>query len=347
MAKLRIGYSSQVKDMSHPADRRRLKFWADRRGYEITRNLDSAVDVIVLSGRADFAKTLQYKENAPVVIDLIDGYLANENPIVDLARGIGKIGVRQLSGRPRKYSSALSEAISCANATICASEEQRAPIQQFTSNCHVILDFHEEFPFIPFREKGGTFYKLLWEGQAFTASGLQSLEGVFAKLKKSAPLSLNIVTDLTTPRFLGQFGEKKTLERLGELPKILGDDFSIVPWSIPNVISNARNATISIIPLDPANALNSLKPENRLLIMWRLGLPCLTSPTLAYERVMSEAGVESICHNEVEWFNKLQELVISPTVQRNIVERGQNYIHEKHSVTDTLNRWDQAIESVL
>jgi len=347
MASLRIGYSSQVPDMSHPADRRRLVYWAQKRGHVITKDLNSTVDVIVLSGRSDFAKVPQYQVRAPVIIDLIDGYLVNENPIVDLARGLGKIGTSQLSGKPRKYSTALSQAIREANATICASVEQNYPISRITNNSHVILDFHEEFPFLPFSENSSLSQKLLWEGQAFTADGLKSLENVFARIIQKIPITLDLVTDLETPRVLGRFGKKSTISRLGKLPKIVGGGFTLTSWSIPNVISSATNSLVSIIPLDPGNVLNPLKPENRLLIMWRLGLPCLTSSTLAYERVMRDAGLNSICRSDDEWQSKLEEFIYSPSVRRENVQKGQAYIHEKHNETETLKRWDRAVESVL
>jgi hypothetical protein len=347
MAAMRIGYSSQVPDMSHPADRRRLIYWAQKRGHLVTQHLKSPVDVIVLSGRSDFAKVSEYQAKAPVIIDLIDGYLGNENPIVDLARGLGKIGTSQLSGKPKRYSSALSQAITQANATICASVEQNVPIGKITKNSHVILDFHEEFPFVPFLENTKLAKQLMWEGQAFTADGLKSLQKVFSRIIQNFPLALNLVTDLETPRVLGRYGKKSTLSRVGDLPKLLGQSFKLTPWSVPNVISAARDSHISIIPLDPKNVLNPMKPENRLLIMWRLGLPCLTSSTLAYERVMRDAELNSICRTDLEWQGKLEELISSPSLRRENVQKGQAYIHEKHSETETLKRWDKAIESVL
>jgi hypothetical protein len=347
MASLRIGYSPQVPDLSHPADRRRLVYWAHKRGHTITQDLNSRVDVIVLAGRSDFAKVGAYKAKAPVIIDLIDGYLGSENPIVDLARGLGKIGTSQLSGIPKRYSKVLSQAIAQADATICASVEQNYLIGRITNNSHIILDFHEEFPFIPFSENFFEQRHLLWEGQAFTAGGLKSLEKVFLRVIQKQPIALNLVTDIETPRILGQFGVISTINRLGKLPKILGQGFTLTPWSIPNVISSARKSMFSIIPLDPKNVLNPLKPENRLLIMWRLGLPCLTSPTLAYERVMEEAGLDSICRSDREWLSKLEEFISSPSLRRDNVQKGQTYIHEKHKESETLNRWDKAIESVL
>jgi hypothetical protein len=81
--------------------------------------------------------------------------------------------------------------------------------------------------------------------------------------------------------------------------------------------------------------------------MWRLGLPCLTTRTLAYERVMREAGLNSICDSDADWEEKFKEMIFSPSIRRENVEKGQTYIKEKHNEKNTLKRWDVAIESVL
>lgn len=346
-SKLKIGYSPQVADMSHPADRRRLITWAELRGHKITTDLSARVDAIFLSGRADFAKIPEYLGRAPVIIDLIDGYLDDAGLVNDYARGVGKVVLGQISGPPQRYRTILSRAISLASATVCASVEQKDRISIFTNNCHVILDFHEEFPFLPFSELKDKRGHLMWEGQAFTASGLQTLSQVFTHLIKQEGISLAAVTDISSPRYFGHYGHRLTIDRIKPIPKLFGRDFEIIDWSIANVIENAKRSNVSIIPLDNDNFLNSLKPENRLLIMWRLGLPCLVSPTLAYSRVMKEAGLDSICQTEKDWEIKLIETLRSASLQRVIVEKGQAYIREKHSLAGTLNKWDEVFEGVL
>lgn len=347
MLKLTIGYSSQVPDLSHPADRRRLIYWANNRGHNITTNLDAKVDLYVLSGRANFGHVEKLQEKAPVIIDLIDGYLVNERVPIDYFRGFAKIASRQISGKPRKYSTILSEAISLSDATICATVEQQEPISRLTKNSHVILDFHEEFPFLPFSDSNFFRKRLLWEGQPFTVDGLIQLEPLLKEMSENLGFGLSVVTDIKSPRHLGRYGSKNTLERLGGLPNSLGNHLLIKPWSVSNVIEEARNSCISILPLKPSNPLSSLKPENRLLIMWRLGLPCITSPTLAYNRVMKEAEVLGICSTFEDWRIKIHELANNVSVRREMVENGQDYIRQNHDLTKTLHLWDEAIGSVL
>ena len=93
--------------------------------------------------------------------------------------------------------------------------------------------------------------------------------------------------------------------------------------------------------------MQRLKPENRLLIMWRLGIPCLTSPSPSYMRVARKAGVSAICLTHDDWLERFQTLLNDRVFAREEVLRGQAYLHEYHHQEGLLVKWDQAIESVI
>jgi hypothetical protein len=102
-----------------------------------------------------------------------------------------------------------------------------------------------------------------------------------------------------------------------------------------------------MIPIDLSVPMQKLKPENRLLIMWRLGLPCLTSPSPAYARVAQEAGVTSICESTDAWLENFNRLLNDPTFAQTEIVSGQNYLRDNHNRASLLNKWDLAFESVL
>ena len=77
MSKLRIGYFPNRPDMGHPADRRRLVYWAKLRGHELIQDLDKKHDVLVLSGRANFTHWAKMENRSPLILDLVDGYLGD------------------------------------------------------------------------------------------------------------------------------------------------------------------------------------------------------------------------------------------------------------------------------
>ena len=191
------------------------------------------------------------------------------------------------------------------------------------------------------------FPALMWEGLPFTAKGLLLLKSSFSEISKSHPISLEMVTDLEYPLFLGKYFYQSTKKILQTIPGILGDNFILTKWNLEAVVAAAQRSHISVLPLDPSGTLNPLKAENRLLMMWRIGLPTLASPSLAYLRVMRDTQIEGICRDSGEWQAKIMELMESVELREESVEKGQQYIRDTHSEKIVLEAWDRLIESVL
>jgi hypothetical protein len=349
MPKLRIGYAPNSPDLSHPADRRRLVYWAQQRGHEVVLDLSRKHDVLVLSGRADLTRWSEMKNRSPLILDLVDGYLGEEPLWRDWLRGAGKVITGHNSGTPRPYREIIGKACQLAQGVVCETAEQRDTILPFCKNTHSILDFHEEFPMLSFNQEVQTqnLPALLWEGLPFTAKGLLQLENTFSEIGKSNPISLEMVTDLDYPLFLGKYFYRSTEKILQTIPKTLGDNFKLTKWNLESVVGAAKRSHIAVLPLDPLGTLNPLKAENRLLMMWRIGLPVLASPSLAYLRVMKDTQVNGICRNPFEWQAKVSELTESGNLRKESVEKGQQYIRDTHSKEKVLSAWDKLFETVL
>ena len=349
MSKLKIGYIPNSPDMGHPADRRRLVYWAKNRGYELILDLSQKHDVLVLSGRADLTRWSEMENRSPLILVLVDGYLGKEHLWRDWLRGTGKVVTGHNSGAPRPYRKIVSQACQLAQAVVCETVEQKETIIPFCTNTHTILDFHEEFPMLPFNREVRTenFPALMWEGLPFTAKGLLLLEASFLDIAKSNPISLEMVTDLQYPLFLGKYFYQNTEKILHHIPEALGKRFRLTEWNLSAAIEAAKRSHMAVLPLDPSGTLNPLKAENRLLMMWRIGLPALASPSLAYMRVMRDTQVDGICRDPNEWQIKITELMDSVELRQESVERGQQYIRETHSEKKVLEAWDRLFESVL
>jgi glycosyltransferase involved in cell wall biosynthesis len=349
MRPLRIGYSPNSASLTHPADRRRIVYWAKERGHEIVLDLEANYDVLVLSERADLTRYSSERKQSPVIIDLVDGYLGHEDLWRDWLRGCGKVLTGQNSGTPRPYRKIVGEACQLAQAVVCETLEQRETILPYCRNTHAILDFHEEFPMLPFSAKSEirNYPALLWEGLPFTAKGLLLLEEAFSEILKTKSISLEMVTDLNYPAFLGKYFYQPTNKIIGEIPTKLGENFNLTKWTLEHVVEAAMRSHISVLPLDPHGTLNPLKAENRLLMMWRLGLPVVASPSLAYSRVMREIGINGICQDPNEWLIKISTLMDSIELRKESVEKGQQYIRDTHSKEKVLTAWDTLFESVL
>jgi hypothetical protein len=348
MKKLRIGYFGYSSDFSHPADRRRIVFWAKDRGHQLLANESNNVDLIVLSERADLRFLEKYDVNIPIVFDLIDAYFIHDKFKNDLLRGTLKVTTKQISGLPNRFSSMVKNLAYNVSGVICSSNEQKEIIQNKFSNVHVILDSHDELPLLKFRDKlTNNLPGILWEGMAATIPALKQLKQPLSLSQRNEKLRVNVVTDMEYFRLLGKYFPASS-EAL--LQKVLGSvsrQVKLTPWTIPNLVKKASESHLSVLPVNMHSQLHALKPENRLLIMWRLGLPCLTSATPSYLRVARETGLNYICINQTEWLEKMDEVLADESLAEHIVYSGQKYLEANHNRDFLLTKWDTAIGSVL
>lgn len=350
MKKLKIGYFPYASDMSHPSDRRRFGFWARHRQHEIVINPQEFVDVIVVSERVNLARVLQKSHGTPLVFDLIDAYLVRDSAWKDYARGVGKVLTGQVSVAPKAFTTIVQDFCHESSAVICSSPEQEATIKPFATNTHVILDSHDEFPLLPFHSKNemsSERLEIVWEGMPYTLGAINEVSDALQFETHGEPLLLNVVTDPNYFRFFGKYFRQSTqdllVKRLGSKSK----QAILIPWERNSLISAAKSASAAVIPITGNDPFQQMKPENRLLIMWRLGLPCLTSATPSYLRVSAAATVDTICRTPTEWSQKLSNLFADPSSSELIVKKGQRYLNEFHNTEILLQKWDSAIKSVL
>ena len=350
MRQFKVGYQPLSSTLTAAGDRRRLLFWAKNRGHEIVIDLTQKVDVIVASENSDFESNLFTQKGVPVVFDLVDAYLSPLNPWDDFARGLAKKLSGQISGSVKPFSHHVRNFCMSSNAVICSSPEQEAVIKPFNPNTHVILDSHDEIPLIDpklARSTSSNGSHILWEGQPATIRGVQQIRSTLFQLSKESDVHFDFVTDEKYFQLLGKYFEMNTLRLLKKDLGLIIDRVKIVPWTPDSLVASAKKSAISMIPIDLTVPMQKLKPENRLLIMWRLGLPCLTSPSPAYTRVAHKAGVNAVCKTPDAWLKNFKTLINDPSFAHEEILRGQNYLREHHNRIDLLKKWDNAMASVM
>jgi hypothetical protein len=325
-------------------------FWAQARGHELITDLSQKVDVVVASEKSDFNSLAFRKPKVPIIFDLVDAYLSPLSLLDDFARGVAKRLSGEISGEVKPFSHHIQNFCLLADGVICSSIEQQEVIKRYNSNTHVILDSHEEIPFIDakFSEiKNKDVVRVLWEGQPATIRGVGCISASLLKLSENNSLFFDFVTDENYFQFLGKYVNRSTLYLLEKELCEIFPKVSITPWTLDNLIKSAKRSSIAMIPVDLSIPMQRLKPENRLLIMWRLGLPCLTSSSPAYLRVMSKAGTTGICILDEDWKTNFERLLNDRSFAYDEVKRGQTYLRENHTSSILLNKWDEAIASAL
>ncbi len=308
----RIGYGGYSRDFSRPGDRRRFCAYARQRGldYEYPE-LKRDYDLVVITQNADLAGWATRKrregDRFRLVIDLVDPYFQQKRLDERLLKGVG----RYLEGRDSRLSPdflrTLRRACRAADGVLCSTLEQRETILGYNPNVEISFDWFDDELGAPKRDfaRDGRL-KLVWEGQAGTLRSIQTLRGPLNALRDK--VELHVVTDPSVPRWYGRLGTLPASELLA------GIDCPVLftPWEKETFSAHITAADLAVIPMDFSHPMFSQKPENKLVLLWKLGMPVLAAPTPAYRRAMGAAGLDMICETEADWTRRLAALTEAP-----------------------------------
>lgn len=341
---LRVGYVPISASLQSPGDRRRFGYYAARRGidFEIA-DPRKAYDVVVLSSRADISVWSRYSKGK-LVYDLIDSYLAI--PRTDLKgrlRGLFKFLARQSRYPQLDHWKAIEGMCRRADAVICSTEEQRGDIAPFCRNVHIILDAHMGVTrAVKTDYTARRPFRLVWEGLPQNLPSLSILQPVLQALRRHLGVELHVVTDAEYVRYLGRYGRADTRRDLERI--VPGAIFHA--WDEATCADVISSCDVAVIPLPLDDPFASGKPENKLLLFWRMGMPVVTSPTPAYSRAMAAAGVPLLADGVDQWIDLLTRLAADEALRRNAGSQGRQYTEHEFSEARLLARWDHVFATM-
>lgn len=340
-----IGYEGYSPGNKGIADRRRLVFWAEKRGHTIVESKNQDAEIIVITSSSDLNFWANNQSKKPLVLDVVDGLIGEKSLMKDYLRGFAKWTIRENQNYfPKRFSQFLITVAAKSQRVICSSAEQVAEWAKFGISAVDILDIHEEIPIVnrEHEDQSPQNSSFFWEGLPATLDSMELLENIF-KDNQATKFNLNILTNLHSYTFLNKY-KRVNLEKL--IRKQLNFDnlqTNITQWNVENLVLSAKKSSLGVIPIIGNKGYNHLKAENRLLIMWRLGLPVLVSPLDSYRRVMRDADIPGICENKLEWSQKSRILCNSSELQKEFIGKAQIYLSKRHTVGDILQKWDAAI----
>jgi hypothetical protein len=133
------------------------------------------------------------------------------------------------------------------------------------------------------------------------------------------------------------------------IQKIFGpatQNIHIHPWSQEKVSEVAAKCDFGVIPILENDRFARLKPENKLLIYWRLGLQTLFSDTPSYVRLANDLGVPEYSVKSGGWAEKLDEISKAPRYLNENILKTQEYLLRFHSEEVILAQWKKALNSL-
>jgi glycosyltransferase involved in cell wall biosynthesis len=346
LASLRVGYVPYSHSLTKPGDRRRFVHYARSRGieFEIARP-DGKYDIVVVAENADITYWSQYDRGTRVVFDFIDSYLAiPRHDLKGRLRGLAKYAAGQHRHLRLDHWRALEAMCERADAVICATLEQAAMIAPFCSNVHPILDVHSSVVRGGKSDyRSGPVFNLVWEGLPENAASLQALRGVFQRLQRDRAIALHVVTDLEFKPRLGAYGRMQT----ADLVRDLCDRVYLYQWNDQMAGAIMCASDLAIIPIDLHDPMAAGKPENKLVLFWRMGVPVLTSATPAYQRAMERAGTSGTCRSEGDWLEALERYASDAELRANAGRAGKALAESEYSEQVILDQWDRLFDTLL
>jgi hypothetical protein len=341
---LRIGYVPVSGDLSHPGDRWRFGAYAKARGlqFELARP-EERYDVVVLSELADISVWEDYA-GGKIVYDLCDSYLAvPRNHYKHRLRGPYRYLTARNRGLILDYWAAFARMCARADAVVCTTLEQKTDIEHHCSNVHIVLDVHTSVAGASKADysRHGPL-RVVWEGLPVNVPQLRSIGGALRELGSRQELELHIVTTPHMTRFLGHFGRMATADYVKDIyPRI-----TVHAWQESAWAATIGGCDVAIIPIDLDDPFTAGKPENKLLLFWRIAMPVVTSATPAYRRAMDAAGTRLYCTTEEDWIRVLGELGADEGRCREAGLLGQRYATEHASAPQHLAAWDAVFASI-
>ena len=227
---------------------------------------------------------------------------------------------------------------------VCSTEEQVRDISPFCKNVHVILDVQS--PVVRTHKvdyRSGEVFNLVWEGLPCNVSQLYQIKSVLTKLQTRREIALHLITDLEFNRYLGRYGKAQTVDfTRGLCPHVHLHD-----WSEQTCSGIVCAADLAVIPIDLSDPFARGKPENKLLLFWRMGMPTVTSATPAYDRAMARAGLSATCRTEAEWVDTLEKCMEDEAGRRHHGAVGRAFAESNYGEASILECWDKLFDSIL
>lgn len=337
-----IGYAPYSNNLTAPGDRRRFLFYARSRNlqFEIADST-KLYDIVYITSSANISSWISYKQknkNTKLIFEMVDAYMLYDNLIWNLGRGI----YRFLQKRENKiffyYNNIYKRIFEIADAVVCNTQIQKDYILKYNQNVHISLDyFDEDITSKKIKYTTNKPYILVWEGLSYTVKNLLILKSVLEKCKN---VHLKIITNREIP---GIWNFKRKTE---DLFKNCSFSYQIIPWELNTFAHEISQADLAIIPIDKKNKLQFNKPENKLILFWKIGIPVLTTDTPAYKKVFTAINYNLICSEDKDWIDKInlfKDGKINIDEHMKIVNM---YLTIHHSKDKILENWDKIFISI-
>jgi hypothetical protein len=346
-----VGCIPNSSGFDHPADRRRYLMYLLHKKipFEIAQ-FEKRYDVLYVSISADLGWWSKYKAHhtspsfSPrVVFDLSDSYLS-AGSAMNFLRPLFYF----FSGRTKNLSfshkETLFKMIRSADVIACGSVEQKSVLDQYHHNVIITRDYFEsDIRQIKTSHELAQLHEIhvLWEGLS------HGNEIIFKELRdilstiEGFRIHLHVVTDPAYCRFGARHFCDTTVSVLQRVFRHSSISCHFYEWNRVTFSAIAASCDFAVIPI-PNDPVMRAKPENKLLLLWSVGLPVITTATLSYKRVMTAVGSEALsCTTRKDWTNAINIVLSSSAWRAGHMDSVTEYLTTNCSKSVLLSSWEE------
>lgn len=347
---MKISYDSYSENLDHIVDRRRVGLLLSEVDSLFGSAEHSSTELNIFTPISNLANFSRIRENQKLIFDIVDGYLVEDVGLTkDYLRYLSRVGIKKFLKQPRKFADVLKSVCYSADLVTVGSLEQAQVMRAFNPNVFAIWDCHDEFgnPKEFRNSEKNQDFDIFWEGLSFTIFHFQEHWKDIRRFLEETNSKLHLVSNPNFKRYANKYFQGTTKKLVTKVFSGQSDRVILHDWSVKTVQEVSQFCDFGIIPIDSNDKFGRLKPENKLLLYWRLGLPTLFSKIPSYERLSTRFDLSEFAVEEGEWLPSLNRFKSSDFIKRKDFGEVTQMLIQEHNRFAIIEKWKKAIETVL
>jgi len=344
-------YAGGSEGWQHPANRRRFLRYCQLARIPIEEvDWKNLPDVLVVNQAADLTYCSRINRSAcKIIFDANDGYLIpKKREIYDPARGLFKFLMRQNRYLELDYERTYLRMCERADAVVCSHPLQVVLLKKYCDNIHLITDFS---PNIELKLKTDYSIKgsinIFWEGLGSTKyMPFVEMNRIFGSLPNKSNFRFHLFTDLEFKKISDRLFRTTVMNECRKKAPKISSQFYFYQWNEVMLSEIATKCDLAIIPIPLDNTFAMYKPENKLILMWRMGIPTIVSATPSYADASRKLTCDLACATDAEWSDKINILLGSETLRRTVGEQGYRQAETGYSDKSLYAKWANVLASI-
>jgi hypothetical protein len=338
----------------HPAFVRRFPRYAKRKVLTYSEYTDSerACDVVVINQAADLTawKRRRIDFESKLVFDANDPYLLDSSfSLKNALRGSFKYFSGKHDYLEFNYRKTYLDFCKQVDAIAVGHFLLYDMFRKLDLNVFLIPDYSIDFDInmkTKYTLSGDGVINIFWEGLGSSFQPFSEINRIFLPFKKEYKFIFHFVTDLVFYSIGDLLNKKYIFEVAKNMAPDFFMDFRFYQWSEFALNNIAINCDFAIIPLPLDRSSNYFKPENKLIHMWRMGLPTIVSGIPSYSSVMNEADLEHYCLDDDQWRATILMFIKNEEVRRLNSTRGACIVDRNYSNLVIDGKWESLFSSL-